>query len=177
MLRSFDDGKTWSEPKAVSFRAGHRDGMPVPCLLKDKGIVCAIEDNGFSQMFHVMIVHTTDNWNQPAADGNSPRRWKAVEQPIDVEWGGAPYIRQMPAGETILSFQSSVGRDKPQMVVYVGDENARNFGGRSVPFKVPKNKGGWWGSLFVKDDRTVTAISSCNGGVWAIDGKVVGSGF
>lgn len=176
LLRSFDNGESWSKPKTVSFRAGRRDGMPVPCILKDKGIVCAIEDNGFSPMFHPMIIHTTDNWNEPFADGDCPRRWKAIEKPIDVEWGGAPYIRQMPSGETILSFQSSVGRKKPQMVVYVGDENARNFGGRSVPF-VPKSKGGWWGSLFIKDDHTITAISTCNGGVWAIDGKVLGVGF
>jgi len=173
LLRSFDNGKTWSQPKPISFRAGHRDGMPVPCMLKNGSVVVAIEDNGLSPTFHPMIIHTTDNWNEPFADGSSPRRWKAVEKPIDVEWGGAPYIRQMPSGETVLSFQSSVGRDKPHMVVYVGDENAKNFGGRSVPFEVPKNKGGWWGSLFIKDDHTITAISSCNGGVWAIDGRIV----
>ena len=172
LLRSFDNGKSWSKPKTVSFRAGRRDGMPVPCILKDKSIVCAIEDNGLTNMFTVAIIHTTGNWNEPFADGSSPRRLQAVERPIDEEWGGAPYIRQMPSGETILSFQSSVGRDKPQMVVYVGDENARNFGGRSVPFEVPKNKGGWWGSLFIKDDHTITAISTCNGVVWAIDGHI-----
>jgi hypothetical protein len=177
LLRSFDNGRTWSEAKAISFRAGHRDGMPVPCILKDKSIVCAIEDNGLTNMFTPAIIHTTDNWNEPFAGGSSPRRWQAVQKPIDVEWGGAPYIRQMPSGETILSFQSSVGREWPQMVVYVGDENAKNFGGRSVPFTVSKKKGGWWGSLFVKDEHTITAISSCNGGVWAIDGKVVGVGF
>ena len=175
LLRSTDNGKTWSKPQAISFRPGHRDGMPVPCLLRNgKGIVCAIEDNGLTNMFTPAIIHTTlkDNWNQPAADGDSPRRWQAVNKPVDAEWGGAPYIRQMPTGETILSFQSSVGREWPQMVVYVGDENAKSFGVRSGPFEVPKDKGGWWGSLFIKDDKTVTAISSCNGGVWAIDGKI-----
>jgi hypothetical protein len=175
LMRSFDNGRSWSEPKAISFRANHRDGMPVPCILQNgKGIVVAIEDNGYSIMFHPVIVHTSmdDNWSRPFAGGGSPCRWRAVKKPTKVEWGGAPYIRQMPTGETVLSFQSSVGRDWPQMVVYVGDENAQNFEGRSVPFDVPSNEGGWWPSLFVKDSQTITAISACNGGIWAIDGRI-----
>ena len=28
LLRSFDNGSTWREPEKLSFRAGHRDGMP-----------------------------------------------------------------------------------------------------------------------------------------------------
>jgi len=176
LVRSQDNGKTWSKPETVSFRQGHRDGMPVPCLLSSgKGIVIAIEDNGPTPMFVPAIVFTDvrNNWKQGAVDGSSPRRWMAVNKPVDVEWGGAPYIRQLPTGETILSFQSSVGRKWPQMVVYVGDENARNFEGRTVPFEVPPDEGGWWNSIFVKDRNTITAISSCNGGVWAIDGHIV----
>lgn len=176
LARSFDNGRTWSEPKPISFRAGHRDGMPVPLLLANgKGIVVAIEDNGYTQMFSPAIISSSvdDDWNQSYASGASPRRTKPVSAPVSVEWGGAPYIRQMPSGETVLSFQSSVGRAHPQMVVYVGDENARNFGGKTIPFEVPADQGGWWNSLFVKDATTITAISSFNGGVWAIDGHTV----
>ena len=40
MFRSFDNGYTWSDKKIVCFRAGHRDGMPVPLILKNnKGLV------------------------------------------------------------------------------------------------------------------------------------------
>lgn len=175
MCRSFDNGRTWTEAKPISFRANHRDGMPSPLILNDgKGIVVAIEDNGYTLMFTPAIIHTSfeDNWNQSFASGASPRRWKPVNKPTNVEWGGAPYIRQMPSGETVLSFQSSVGCQKPQMVVYVGDENARNFTGRSVPFVVPSEHGGWWNSLFVKNDKTITAITSSQGSVWAIDGHI-----
>lgn len=175
LLRSTDNGRTWSAPKAVSFRAEHRDGMPAPLILRDgKGIVVAVEDNGYTPMFTPGIIHTSvaDNWNQPFAGAASPRRWRAIDAPPTVEWGGAPYIRQMPSGETVISFQSSVGREQPQMVVYVGDENARNFGGRSVPFDVPSNTGGLWNSLLVKNPTTITAISSYSGGIWAIDGHI-----
>lgn len=175
LLRSFDNGKTWGERETVSFRAGARDGMPVPLILQNgKGIVVAIEDNGYTKMFLPAFVHTTmeRNWKQGPATGASPRRWLAVKKPMSVEWGGAPYIRQMPSGETVLSFQSSVGRKHPQMVVYVGDEDARSFEGRTVPFDVPAEEGGWWNSLFVKDADTITAVSQCNGGIWAIDGRI-----
>ncbi len=178
LLRSFDNGRTWGKPKTVSFRAGHRDGMPVPLVLAGgKGIVVAIEDNGYGTAFQPSTVHTTmeDNWKGPCAGAASPHRWRALKRPIHASWTGAPYIRQMPSGETVLSFQSNEGREKPRMVVYVGDENARGFGGASVPFDVPPDEGGWWNSLFVKDDHTITAVSACNGGIWAIDGHIVGA--
>lgn len=174
LVRSFDNGRAWTEAKAISFRAGHRDGMPAPLILKDgKGIVVAIEDNGYTPMFTPSIIYTSleDNWNA-CATAASPNRWSAIKAPTSVEWGGAPYIRQMPSGETVLSFQSSVGCEKPQMVVYVGDETAHSFTGRSVPFVVPSDKGGWWNSLFVKNDKTITAITSTEGNVWAIDGHI-----
>lgn len=178
LLRSADNGGTWSKPKTISFRAGHRDGMPVPLVLSGgKGIVIAIEDDGLLGAFKPAIVHSSmnDNWNQPLADATSTRRWGALRNPLPAEdYAGAPYIRQMSTGETVLSFQhTDKSRTKPQMVVYVGDFNARNFDGRSVPFSVAPDASGAWNSLFVKDDRTVTAVSSCNGGIWAIDGHIV----
>ncbi len=174
LCRSYNNGRTWTKAQAISFRAKHRDGMPSPLILaNNKGIVVAIEDNGYTPMFTPTIVWTSmeDNW-KTCATAASPNRWSAIKKPTSVEWGGAPYIRQMPSGETVLSFQSSVGCEKPRMVVYVGDENARIFGGRSVPFEVPSEHGGWWNSLFVKNEKTITAITSSQGSIWAIDGHI-----
>ncbi|MCA1482081.1 sialidase family protein, partial [Bradyrhizobium sp. NBAIM08] len=46
LFRSLDNGLAWTaQPQMVSFRAGKRDGMPVPVLLKDKNeILFSIED-------------------------------------------------------------------------------------------------------------------------------------
>ena len=184
LMRSFDGGATWGRPETVSHRKGHRDGMPVPLILKGgKGMALAIEDNGLSpgNMLQPAIVFTPKraNWRQPVVTGDSPRRWNALRAPLPGHvYAGAPYLRQFPSGETVLSCQSAEGgRGKPRMVVYVGDSSARNFGNPSIPFEVPGDAGGMWNSLFIKDARTVTALSATTVkgvyGLWAIDGRLV----
>ena len=110
-------------------------------------------------------------------------RWPALRiQLPDPVYAGAPYLRQFPGGETVLSVQSAEGRlnegthTNSQMVVYLGDSDGRGFAGKSVPFSVAPEASGLWNSLFIKDEVTVTAISGTviNGvrGLWAIDGKL-----
>ena len=183
LMRSQDNGRTWGAPETVSFRAGSRDGMPVPIVLSNgAGIAMAIEDNGLSGNFKPVIVATTtqDNWRSGAVDGKSSRRWSALQTPLAPSiYAGAPYIRQMPTGETILSFQQSGNGDlnKARMVVCIGDERARNFAGASEPFPVTPDASQLWNSLFVKNRDTITAISQTTikgvRGVWSIDGKLV----
>jgi hypothetical protein len=186
LMRSFDNGETWDAPERVSFRARRRDGMPVPVFLQDgKGIALAIEDNGLAGAFKPVIVHTRveDNWLSGAVTGDSERRWSALETPLDpAYYAGAPYLRQFPTGETVLSFQSGEGRERgdtltySRMAVYIGDSEARNFTSRSFPFDVPQNASGLWNSLFIKNGDTVTAVSGTvvDGvrGIWAIDGRL-----
>ncbi len=91
---------------------------------------------------------------------------------------GALYGRsiRLKNGATLLSCQSNEGRDAEQMVVYIGDKNARNFAARSIPFDLPRGVKGQWNSLFAKGESTVTALSSANiegkFGLWPIDGRV-----
>lgn len=186
LIRSRDGGATWSEPQTVSFRPGHRDGMPVPLILAGgRGIVLAIEDSGIDGLLKPAIVHTSpaDNWREPPAGAGSPRRWPALDEPLPPDvYAGAPYLCQLAGGETLLSVQSTEGRrggsghERSRMVVYVGDADARHFAGRTVPFDVAPGDSGLWNSLFVKSPATVTAISGTTiGGVrglWAIDGRV-----
>ncbi|MCX6631143.1 MAG: exo-alpha-sialidase [Candidatus Solibacter sp.] len=186
MVRSLDNGASWSAPQRISLRAGFRDGMPVPLpMAGGRGIAVAIEDNGIAGKFKPAIVHASleDNWRQPFVGGESPRRWAALKVQLpDSVYAGAPYLRQFPGGETVLSVQSGEDRlnegtlNNSQMVVYLGDSEARNFTGKSVPFPVVPEASGLWNALFIKGETTVTAISGTviNGvrGLWAIDGRL-----
>jgi hypothetical protein len=175
MVRSFDNAASWSRPQRISLRPGFRDGMPVPLILAGgKGVVVAIEDNGIGGKFKPAVVDATIGGDL---------RWPALHIQLSGSvYAGAPYLRQFPGGQTVLSVQSGEGRlnegtlSNSQMVVYLGDSDARNFAGKSVPFPVVPEASGLWNSLFIKDEITVTAVSGTviDGvrGLWAIDGRL-----
>ena len=186
IFRSLDNGLTWTaKPQIVSFRTGKRDGMPVPILLKEKNeILFSIEDNAVGQ-FKPSIIRTTieANWNT-VADGSSLNRNAALALPLaDSIYAGAPYLRQLKTGETILSYQGTEGSGKQWeracMYVVIGDEHGKNFGNKSIPFDIPLNKQGLWNSLCVLDDNTIIALTSTNAysdnatEVWMIKGNLM----
>ncbi len=171
MCRSFDKGKTWSEPVKVSFRAGSRDGMPVPILLKDKSeIVVIIEDNGWPGRgnFAATTVRTTleDNWNSGYVAANSANRSMIFETtPAVGIISAAPYICVLPSGETVASYQGNENRGSNDleyfdMFVEVGDDRARNFKAKSRPFALEKGKKSIWNSVAVVDTGVVIAVGS-----------------
>lgn len=190
MIQSADNGLTWGNYTKVSYRAGSRDGMPVPVLLQgDSTIAVAIEDNGLSGYFKPAIVTTpvSDNWTSGFVSGTSNRRSAALTGsaalPASV-YAGAPYLVRLPSGETALSVQSTEGRTLGDpahiysiMRVYVGDRQAKNFGNNSIPFTgIPANGSGLWNSLNVINDSTIMAVSSISGlsqnGIWTAIGKI-----
>ncbi|MDR1809376.1 MAG: T9SS type A sorting domain-containing protein [Prevotella sp.] len=192
LLRSFDNGATWSGAETISFRAETRDGMPVPVYLQDdKGIAMAIEDNGINGTFKPVIVHTTvaDNWSSGLVAGNSTRRWHALRSDYQLPTGvvgGAPYLIQLHSGETLLSFQSGEGRNTPDthtyanMQVYIGSNEAKDFSRKSSPFPLlPAEAQALWSSLCQISDTTVMAVSSLGGmgsgnnGIWTATGHIV----
>lgn len=183
LLRSRDRGKTWSKPERISFRAGHRDGMPVPALSRDgRNLYVAIEDNGLSGTFKPVITATTLSggaWKSGFVDADSPRRAAALATPLPAQaYAGAPYLRPLPSGGFALSFQlADSGRmDDSRMAVCLGDARCRNFGNPSFPFPQTEGTRQLWNSLFVKDSRILTAISETRidgvHGIWAIDGEI-----
>lgn len=173
MWRSTDQGHSWSDGTTISYRPGHRDGMPVPLLLKDGGIAMVIEDNGLGGTFKPAIVHTPSveaAWAEAPIGGEHEQRWRALSDNAQLPrsaYGGAPYLVQFPQGETLLSFQSTKGRDPggdpvahSTMAVGIGTPGARNVSRLSYPFDVPPDGRAVWNSLFVKDSATVTAVTT-----------------
>ena len=185
MLRSVNNGDNWTkERKIVSFRKGSRDGMPVPIWLNDQQeIAFAIEDDGEGN-FKPYIIRSSfkNNWSA-TVDATSQNRSYALTEKLGKEiYAGAPYLRQLKSGETILSYQGTEGRiNKMQhadMKVVIGDSQARNFGMKSVPFLIPPGKSCLWNSLTVLDDDTIVAVASTNAyseksEIWMIKGRLV----
>lgn len=187
MLRSLDNGQRWTaNPQIISFRSISRDGMPVPLWLKNENrVVVAIEDPGF-QNFKPYILQSEKggNW-KVVISGESNRRWYALKNKMgDSIYAGAPYLRQLSTGETILSYQSTEGRLKNRdnnavMQVAVGDAQARNFEPVSTPFPVTEGFYALWGSLCVLKDDTIIAVTSTNGvskrrpEIWMIKGRYI----
>jgi hypothetical protein len=179
--RSNDGGVSWGPEERVSFRAGHRDGMPAPLVLSDGRVAVAIEDNGLSGgVFKPVVCAVMPAEGAPAeAVGASPRRWGALEEPLPPRWyGGAPCLRILPSGDTLLSYQESATGSlaRCRMAVCVGDREARHFSNRTYPLPLGSRGNQAWNSLFVKDDNTVTAVSTATvdgvRGTWAVDGHV-----
>lgn len=186
MVRSTDGGLSWSLPVTTSFRPRSRDGMPVPVLLKSgKEIVYAIEDNGFRN-FKPYIIRSSvnNNWQKTIGANDVNRTYALADKIPDSIYAGAPYLRQLKTGETILSYQGTEGRindmNHSEMTVLIGDERAMNFNRKTVPFKLAPEKSGLWNSLSVLDEYTVAALTSTNNyttgrgdEVWMIEGHII----
>lgn len=168
MVRSRDNGLSWTGPKQVAYTSGMRDGMPVPVVLKDnKGIVFPIESVNNSKSPWMVWSSLSARWNygSVAAPSNG-RRWLGTAENI---WGGAPYLIQLPTGETLLSCQDrggrSIGSDwkKNTMLVLVGNSVAKQFTNVSYPWpNLPLNEGAYYSSLFLKNAGTVWLVTTRN---------------
>lgn len=170
MCRSFDKGQTWSEPVRISYRAGCRDGMPVPLLTDSSEIVVIIEDNGHPECrgFRVTTVRSplSHNWAE-WVDAQSTDRQMIFADRLDKEAvSAAPYLRKLKGGSTVASWQgngddrSGLGEGQYDMFVAVGDAHARGFRAISRPFGLPLDKHALWNSLGIDHDGNVFAIAS-----------------
>jgi len=185
LLRSTDSGLTWTtQPEIISHLPEGRDGMPSPLLLANgREIVCAIEQTvGDKNLQPAMLRTTADrNWKGTIGD-KSPFREQPLAEPLPIEtYAGAPYLRQLSTGETILSYQGTEGRinklHNAELKVLIGDDQARNFTSKTTPFQIPPDKFALWNSISVLNDDTIVALTSTNafsrkGEVWMVKGKL-----
>lgn len=179
MVRSKDGGETWGPSERVSFRMNHRDGMPVPVLAPElKRTFLAIEDNGIHGAFKPVILAIANTKEKDYVSGDSPARWSALSKPLAAAtYAGAPYLTRLPDRRFVLSFQiagSGNMRDS-RMAVCLGNTKAESFGDPTYPFPdspAPQ----LWNSLFVKDAKTVIAISETTiggvRGIWSVEGSI-----
>ena len=185
LLRSNDNGLTWTKnPEIVSFRSGHRDGMPVPMLLKGTNeILFSIEDNAGGQLKPSVIRNSiSQNWQKPVGPDDRNRTFALSPRLPDSVYAGAPYLRQLHSGETILSYQSTLNRinkwDLSCMQVAIGNSDVDNFINTNLPFNIPLDKQSLWNSLCVLNDDTIIALTSTNAygnrnEVWMIKGHLI----
>lgn len=187
LIRSADNGLSWTAtPEIVSFRAGKRDGMPSPILLKNQTeIVFSIEDNGVDNQFKPYVIRNSiaDNWSQ-TVNGNSNKRNYALEEVLSNPiYAGAPYLSQISTGEVLMSYQGTENRatndiNNADMKVVIGTADAKNFNRKSTPFLLSSGKSALWNSIKVLDDDTVVALTTTNqfsnsSQVWMIKGRVI----
>ena len=190
LLRSTDNGDTWSGGEKISFRNGSRDEMPVPLLLQNGGLITSIEDNGIDGDFKPAIIRSTSTgtWKNAPVLASSPNRALAVngEARLTAEkYAGAPYIDQAANGTTVLSFQSTQFRphnrwEESDMIVALGQADASSFNRLSLPFPAAAPTSRFlWNSLTAIGADTIVALTSTDayssGGteVWMVKGVLL----
>ena len=182
VLTSTDNGYTWdSEPKTVSFRNGHRDGMPV-AVHDGESIYLVIEDN-VSGQFKPWLLSSPINksWESPILADSQKRCYALKNNLPDTVYAGAPYMIRLNNGIYLISYQTTEGRtsnwELSTMEVVLSDK-PYDFRNPSQPFDVPMNKEAKWNALSYLGNNTIAALASTNFnsdkiGVWMIKGKIV----
>lgn len=182
VVSSSDNGITWdSEPITVSFRQGHRDGMPVS-VHDGKAVYVVIEDNISGQFKPWIVSDLIDNKWGDFVSGNSSKRYSALKESLpDTVYAGAPYLIKTESGFYLISYQTTENRSsywEHSTMEVVLSEKPFNFRNASRPFNVPLDKEAKWNSLADLGDNYIAALSTTNFnsdkiGVWLIKGRIV----
>ena len=153
-------------------------------MKNEKKIVIAIEGPGHKNFKPYTIRSAPNGQWQNAVEGEGKERRYALANPIaDSIYAGAPYLRKLAKGVTVLSYQSTEGRQKNKdnnaiMQVAIGDREAKNFDDVSITFPLTEGMHALWNSLCVLKGDTIVSLTSTNGysrnrlEIWMIKGIV-----
>ena len=161
-IHSTDYGKSWSHPQMVAYYPYKRDGMAVPVLLQgNAGVTFTIECVNSGTSPYIIKKELASPWILTTSNfEKNTYRWLANGF---SGHGGAPYIIQLPTGETVLSAHIYRGGDwhTNYAQVMVGNNFAQKFADVTTPFGVtPNGQGVVDNSLFVKDASTIALITA-----------------
>ena len=181
VIRSTDNGESWSDPQVIAYYPRRRDGMPVPTVLQgNKGVVFGIECVGSSNSPYIIHRDMNGPWILETSNFlNGPHRWLVSGFSAH---GGAPYVLQLPTGELVYTAHIYRGGDWHQnnyQEVLIGDNSAKKYEGLTRPWGIPPmGEGAVNNSLFLKDDSTIVTISTRmfsngTGGLYWLEGKIV----
>ncbi len=154
IIRSHDNGKTWDpyvmEPPYAAHRVCQQythtengikvftDQMPCAILLNNSNTIALATESKFLQgseeIYYITMAYNDDNW----AVGLGIDEEGPTDKQANMYLGAAPYLRQFPSGETILSNNRS-----SKFQIRLGDAQARTFGDPINPLSGT----GYWGSL------------------------------
>ncbi len=180
VIRSVDNGESWSLARRVAYYPKKRDGMAVPVVLpNNRGVAFAIECVNASESPYIIWRPMDEAWTVTTSDyDDNTYRWL-----VDgfSGHGGAPYMLSLPTGETVLSvhiYRGGTWNYNNYEQVMIGDEEAKNFSDTTKPWgELPENYCAINNSLFLKDDTTIVNIScrrfpDSSGGIYWIEGKI-----
>ena len=153
IIRSKDNGKTWDpyvmEPPYAAHRVSQQyaytkkgiqvftDQMPCAILLNNTDTIALAMESMFvrdgEDVLYITTAYSDDNW----AVGLGLDEEGPADKLENMWHGAAPYLRQFPSGETVLSY------NQKRFQIRLGDSLAREFGDPLFPL----NGTGRWGSL------------------------------